>query len=334
MVLTDSEKRSGCALVDLGADTTTVAVYKNNILRHLAVIPLGSNNITKDICSLQIEEEDAEQLKLRYGCALTPPAENDETADEQEYSIEGKCSIAAHKLEYIVEARVNEIISNVWNQIMVSEYGDKLLAGLILTGGASNMPNMDEAFKQITKIEKIRIAKGGNITLSGAIEIPKDGTQNTLIGLLAEGKENCLKVDPRRGHQLDFIEDLKEKEEEAKRKEAERIQAEEARRKAEEEAERIRKINEEKKRQEEERNRKRLEEYTAYVEEAHLLLSKKKYKAALKEVENARRMHLAEKEEELNELEKKINKEKKENSWFDLFAKKVTNLSDEILKDN
>ena len=297
VVLTDSEKRSGCALVDLGADTTTVAVYKNNILRHLAVIPLGSNNITKDICSLQIEEEDAEQLKLRYGCALTPPAENDETADEQEYSIEGKCSIAAHKLEYIVEARVNEIISNVWNQIMVSEYGDKLLAGLILTGGASNMPNMDEAFKQITKIEKIRIAKGGNITLNGAIEIPKDGTQNTLIGLLAEGKENCLKVDPRRGHQLDFIEDLKEKEEEAKRKEAERIQAEEAKRKAEEEAER-------------------------------------KYKAALKEVENARRMHLAEKEEELDELEKKINKEKKENSWFDLFAKKVTNLSDEILKDN
>ena len=217
---------------------------------------------------------------------------------------------------------------------MVSEYGDKLLAGLVLTGGASNMPNMDEAFKQITKIEKIRIAKGGNITLTGAIQLPKDGTQNTHIGLLAEGKENCLKIDPRKGHQLDFIDEIKEKEEEAKRKEAERIQAEEARRKAEEEAERIRKINEEKKRQEEERNRKRLEEYTAYVEEAHLLLSKKKYKAALKEVENARRMHLAEKEEELDELEKKINKEKKENSWFDLFAKKVTNLSDEILKDN
>lgn len=154
VVLTDSEKRSGCALVDLGADTTTVAVYKNNILRHLAVIPLGSNNITKDICSLQIEEEDAEQLKIRYGCALTPPTEDDETVDEQEYSIEGKCSVPAHKLEYIVEARINEIISNVWNQIMVSEYGDKLLAGLVLTGGASNMPNMDEAFKQITKIEK------------------------------------------------------------------------------------------------------------------------------------------------------------------------------------
>ena len=196
------------------------------------------------------------------------------------------------------------------------------------------MPNIDGAFKQITKIEKIRIAKGGNIALTGTIQIPKDGTQNTLIGLLAEGKENCLKVDPRKGHQFDFIDDLKEKEAEAKRKEAERIQAEEAKRKAEEEAERIRRINEEKKRQEEERNRKRQEEYTTYVEEARLLLSKKKYKAALKEIDNARRMHLAEKEEELNELEHKINKEKKENSWFDIFAKKVTNLSDEILKDN
>lgn len=334
VVLTDSERRSGCALVDLGADTTTVSVYKNNILRHLAVIPLGSNNITKDICSLQIEEEDAEQLKVRYGCALTPPTEDEDQAHEQEYSIEGKCTVPAHKLEYIVEARVNEIISNVWNQIMVSDYGDKLMAGLVLTGGASNMPNIDEAFKQITKIEKIRIAKGCNIALDGAIQLPKNGTKNTLIGLLVEGKENCLKIDPRKGHQLDFINDLAEQEAEAKRKEAERRKAEEERRKAEEEAERIRKINEEKKRQEEERNRKRLEEYNIYVEEARLQLSKKKYKAALKEIENARRMHLAEKEEELNELERKINKEKKENNWFDIFTKKVTNLSDEILKDN
>ena len=59
-VLTDAEKRSGCVLVDLGADTTTVSVYFKNVLRHLAVIPLGGNNITKDIASLQMEENHAE----------------------------------------------------------------------------------------------------------------------------------------------------------------------------------------------------------------------------------------------------------------------------------
>ena len=58
-VLSEAEKRSGCALVDLGAETTTVVVYKNNIVRHLVVLPLGANNITKDIVSLQIDEDEA-----------------------------------------------------------------------------------------------------------------------------------------------------------------------------------------------------------------------------------------------------------------------------------
>ena len=64
-VLSEAEKRGGCVLVDLGADTTTVSVYYKNVLRHLAVIPLGGNNITKDIASLQMEERDAEKMKLK-----------------------------------------------------------------------------------------------------------------------------------------------------------------------------------------------------------------------------------------------------------------------------
>ena len=77
-VLTPNEKRSGCVLVDMGADTTTVQIYKNNLLRHLAVIPLGGNNVTKDICSQQIEEEDAESLKLRFAKAHIEPSEEDD----------------------------------------------------------------------------------------------------------------------------------------------------------------------------------------------------------------------------------------------------------------
>ena len=79
-VLTEAERRSGCALVDLGADTTTVSVYSKNVLRHLAVIPLGSNNITKDIASLQMEEGDAEKMKLKYASAYTDNNEIDITA--------------------------------------------------------------------------------------------------------------------------------------------------------------------------------------------------------------------------------------------------------------
>ena len=78
-VLTESEKRTGCALVDFGADTTTVSIYYKNILRHLAVIPLGSNNITKDITSLQVEETEAEVMKLKYGKAINEYMNNETT---------------------------------------------------------------------------------------------------------------------------------------------------------------------------------------------------------------------------------------------------------------
>ena len=110
-VLTSSEKRSGCVLVDFGADTTTVSIYKNNILRHLAVIPLGGSNITKDICSQQIEEDDAEALKIRFGQAYTEPKEGDD--ENKEYTLEGRCSINAILLEEIIEARLNEILDNI-----------------------------------------------------------------------------------------------------------------------------------------------------------------------------------------------------------------------------
>ena len=76
-VLSEAEKRGGCVLVDLGADTTTVSVYYKNVLRHLAVIPLGGNNITKDIASLQMEERDAEKMKLKYGSAFTDNSDID-----------------------------------------------------------------------------------------------------------------------------------------------------------------------------------------------------------------------------------------------------------------
>lgn len=210
-VLTTNEKRSGCALIDFGADTTTVAIYKNNILRHVCVIPLGGNNITKDICSKQIEEDDAELIKLKYASAYTEHKEGEEVQDT-EFSIDGKCSIMSRTLEDIVEARVNEIITNVFNQIKLSNYSDGLMAGIVVTGGVSNMPNIDKAITNITKIEKVRVAHAGEINLIGKINLPKNGKSNTLIGILLSGEENCCRIDPKKGHQFDFNDDSKSQE--------------------------------------------------------------------------------------------------------------------------
>jgi cell division protein FtsA len=188
-VLSEAEKRGGCVLVDLGADTTTVSVYHKNVLRHLAVIPLGGSNITKDIASLQMEEGDAEKMKLRYASAYTDNSDIDNTLN---YPIDQERSVESRKFVEIVEARLTEIIDNVWYQVP-SEFADKLLGGIILTGGGSNMKNIEKAFRNITHIDKIRVAKFVNqtITSNQADITAHNATMNTILGLLAKGDLNC-----------------------------------------------------------------------------------------------------------------------------------------------
>jgi cell division protein FtsA len=262
-VLTEAERRSGCVLVDLGADTTTVSVYSKNILRHLAVIPLGSNNITKDIASLQMEEQDAERMKLKYATAYT---DNNDIDNNMKYSIDQDRQVEVRKFIEIVEGRLEEIIANVWCQVP-EEYSDKLLGGIILTGGGSNMKDIEKAFRNYTHIDKIRIAKFVTQTITSNIADinAHDGKMNTVLGLLAKGDINCAggDIDPngdlfatpkptpaetleqRRARQatetpagvVRTAEEIRRADEEAQRKkdEEERI----AREKAEEEARRI-----------------------------------------------------------------------------------------------
>ena len=195
-VLTDAEKRSGCVLVDLGADTTTVSVYFKNVLRHLAVIPLGGNNITKDIASLQMEESHAEEMKLKYASAYTDNSDIDSSLN---LSIDSDRSIESRKFVEIVEGRMQEIVENVWYQVP-SEYADRLLGGIILTGGGSNMTNIETAFRNHTHVEKIRIAKFVTqaITAQDPLITAKDGRMNTVLGILAKGDMNCAgdEIDP------------------------------------------------------------------------------------------------------------------------------------------
>ena len=186
VVLTPTEKRSGCMLVDFGAETTTVVVYYKNIVRHVAVIPLGSNNITKDLCSLQLEEHEAEELKVKYASAFTEEKDID---PNETYNI-GRQSVSAINVIDFVEARMEEIINNVWNQVP-AEYAEKLLSGIVVTGGGAQMRNINIAFRNITNIEQIRIAKDTNETFTPQPLLPSSYTHNTLIGLLAKGDQNC-----------------------------------------------------------------------------------------------------------------------------------------------
>lgn len=267
-VLTDPEKRTGCMLVDLGSETTTIMVFHKDVLRHLAVIPLGSNNITKDIVSLQMEEADAEKMKLRYASAYTDVNEIDGTLS---YSIDSDRKIESRKFIEIVEARVQEIIQNAWYQVPV-EYTDKLVGGIILTGGGSNLKNIEVAFRNYTHVTKIRIAKFVNYNIhSTNTEITAhNGMMNTILGLLAKGDINCAGENINEQQDIFAPTNIVEKDPETEQKTTKqelpatgsgKVQtAVEKAKEAEEERKRQEEEEAERKRQEEEEARKRKEQ--------------------------------------------------------------------------
>ena len=193
-VLTDAEKRSGCALVDLGADTTTLVVYKNNIVRYLVTLPLGGNNINKDLSTLPIDEAETEDVKLKFGDACQELEDTDDT-ETQYYTTSDGRQIEVSLIKNVIEARMGEIIANVRNQIVNSDYSDKLLAGLVITGGCSKMKNIVKAFVKNTKIDKVRVANKVNqmvVKTSNAGSVSIDNPSTTaILSLLLSGTISC-----------------------------------------------------------------------------------------------------------------------------------------------
>ena len=189
-MLTEPEKRSGCVFVDMGAETTSVAVYKNNLLRHLAVIPLGGANVNRDIMSLQIEDDEAEELKLKYASAI---ADNSGEKRKPIVLRDGR-HIDFDEFSGLVEARMEEIILNIKNQIALSKYDKgQLIGGLVITGGASHLKDIDKAFVRDTQFEKIRFVRNIRIPLRAGEfgEFNADGDCNSAIALLDKGEMNC-----------------------------------------------------------------------------------------------------------------------------------------------
>lgn len=250
-ILADGEKRSGCAFIDMGAETTSVAVYKSNILRHLAVIPLGGANINRDIANtLQIEDDEAEMLKRKYGVAL-----RDESAtDHAPIALRDGRSIPYEEFAGLVEARTEEIILNIGKQIELSKNDkNKLIGGIVVTGGASQLKGTDKAFEQHIGFEKVRFVKNLRLQVRGTgkdfANFNTDGSYNAALAIIDQAEINCCGGDLGTASPGIFDPIEQKKQEELQRREqeaaaeAERIarekaEEEERQRRAAEEAER------------------------------------------------------------------------------------------------
>ncbi|MEZ3563975.1 hypothetical protein EEL51_03495 [Muribaculaceae bacterium Isolate-110 (HZI)] len=151
LVLLNEEKKLGCMLVDFGAETTTVAIYKGGMLLHLAVLPMGSRNITRDITTLNYLEEQAEELKKTGGSAFP-------TLDAPHAS--GQPDFVA--INNYVSARAGEIIINITEQIKYAGLTpEKLPEGIIIVGNGAKLNGFNQRLEQISGL-KVRLGAPGN----------------------------------------------------------------------------------------------------------------------------------------------------------------------------
>jgi len=143
-VLTDEEKEAGVALVDIGGGTTDVTIFKDGIIRHTAVIPFGGNVVTGDIQEgLSVMRDQAEKLKVKFGSALAEEIVDNRLIVIPGYRGKDVKEISEKNLARIIQARMEEILDFVAWEISRSGYQNRLLAGIVLTGGGSLLRDID-----------------------------------------------------------------------------------------------------------------------------------------------------------------------------------------------
>ncbi|MFD3000492.1 cell division protein FtsA [Pontibacter toksunensis] len=186
-VLSEEEKEAGVALVDVGGGTTDVAIFKDNIIRHTAVLPFGGNIITSDIKQgCMVMQNQAEQLKVKFGRAIA-----DEASENEIVSIPGlrdrtPKEISLKNLAYIIEARMEEIVELVYAEIVRSGYANSLAGGIVVTGGGSQLQNLVQLVEYITGMDT-RIGYPNEHLGRSKIDAVKSPMYATSVGLVLAG---------------------------------------------------------------------------------------------------------------------------------------------------
>ena len=186
-VLSDDEKEAGVCLVDIGGGTTDIAIFYENIIRHTAVIPLGGNIITKDIKEgCMVMQNQAELLKTKFGKAITEEANPNEIVSIPGLRNRAPKEISIRNLASIIQARMEEIIEIVQNEIMQSGHYKKLAGGIVLTGGGSQLQFISQLFEYMTGLDT-RIGYPNEHLGKSVIEEVKSPMYATSVGLVLAG---------------------------------------------------------------------------------------------------------------------------------------------------
>ncbi|MFO8156439.1 MAG: cell division protein FtsA [Pseudomonadota bacterium] len=187
-ILTEDEKELGVCLVDIGGGTTDMAIFTEGSIRHTAVIPIAGDQVTNDIAvALRTPTQHAEEIKVKYACALQQLATSDETIEVPSVGDRPPRRLARQTLAEVVEPRYEELFNLVQAELRRSGFEDLCAAGVVITGGSSKMEGAVDLAEEVFHMPvRLGLPKG----VSGLVDVVRNPIHATGVGLLLFGHEN------------------------------------------------------------------------------------------------------------------------------------------------
>jgi cell division protein FtsA len=184
-VLTEDEKDLGVCMVDIGGGTSDIAIYTEGAIKHTAVIPIAGDQVTNDIAmALRTPTQNAEEIKIKYACALGSLAGENETIKVPSVGDREDRSLSRQAIAEVVEPRYEELFTLIQAELRRSGFEDLIPAGIVLTGGASKMEGVVELAEEIFHMP-VSIGKPKNV--AGLADIVRNPIYATAVGLLQYG---------------------------------------------------------------------------------------------------------------------------------------------------
>ena len=186
-VLMDDERELGVCLVDIGGGTTDIAIFTDGAIKHTAVIPIAGDQVTNDIAqAFRTPTKDAEQIKIKYACALMQLAKADENIKVPSVGDREPRNLSRQSLAEVVEPRYDELFTLVQNEIRRSGYEELIASGIVMTGGTAKMEGAIELAEEIFHMP-VRLAKPQGV--SGFSDVASNPIYSTAVGLLLYAAE-------------------------------------------------------------------------------------------------------------------------------------------------
>jgi len=187
-VLTEDEKELGVCLADVGGGTTDIAVFMNGAIHHTAVIPIAGDQVTNDIAvALRTPTHHAEDIKIKYGCALMQLADAEETIEVPSVGDRPPRRLYRQRLAEVIEPRYDELFSLIEAELKRSGFHELMAAGVVLTGGGSKM---EGAIELAEAVFHMPVRAGAPQAVTGLSDVVRNPVYATGVGLLLFGNKN------------------------------------------------------------------------------------------------------------------------------------------------